>query len=99
MKQLILSLIYLLLLAYPAVAAPITIEDAFSPHQGATELVIKAISQAHKTVHVAAYSFTSKPIGSALVAAHDRGVDVEIVFDKSQANSHEKEYIAMHGIP
>ncbi len=30
-----------------------------------------------------AYSFTSKPIAEALIEAHDRGVDVQAVLDKS----------------
>lgn len=87
-------------LSLPANAA--TFEDAFSPHQGATELVVKAIGEAQKSVHVAAYSFTSKPIGSALVAAKARGVDVKIVFDKSDANGRnakEPQYLAAHSVP
>jgi hypothetical protein len=32
------------------------IEDAFSPKQGATELITSTIAQAHKTIRVAAYT-------------------------------------------
>ena len=77
----------------------IILEDAFSPHQGATELVIKPINEAKKSIRVAAYSFTSKPIADALVAAHDNGVDVEVVLDKSQHKGHMMKYIKDHGIP
>jgi phosphatidylserine/phosphatidylglycerophosphate/cardiolipin synthase-like enzyme len=59
------------------------LEVAFSPKQGVTELVIKAISDAHKSIRVAAYSFTSRPIAQALVDAHRHGIEVMAVLDKS----------------
>lgn len=64
--------------------SPATFKDAFSPNQGATALVVKTIKGAKKSVHVAAYSFTSQPIADALVAAQEKGVDVKIILDKSQ---------------
>jgi phosphatidylserine/phosphatidylglycerophosphate/cardiolipin synthase-like enzyme len=60
------------------------IQDAFSPHQGATALVVRTIDEARHTLQVAAYSFTSRPIADALIAARQRGVDVKVVLDKSQ---------------
>ena len=92
-------LIAFLITSLPALADSVTLEDAFSPHQGATELVVKIIGEAKKSIHVAAYSFTSKPIADALVAAHDKGVDVEVVLDKSQSKSRMMKYIKVHGIP
>lgn len=66
------------------VAAQGTIEVAFSPNNGVTELVVKNIGLAQKTILVSAYSFTSKDIAEALLAAKKRGVDVKIILDKSQ---------------
>lgn len=60
------------------------IEAAFSPKQGATELIIKNIRAAKKSILVAAYAFTSKPIAKELIAAHKRGVNVQVVLDQSQ---------------
>jgi phosphatidylserine/phosphatidylglycerophosphate/cardiolipin synthase-like enzyme len=40
--------------------------------------VIKAIAVAKKSIRVAAYSFTSRPIAKALIAAHQAGVDVVV---------------------
>jgi len=77
----------------------VTFEVAFSPRQGATNLVVKTIEEARTSIHLAAYSFTSKPIADALVADHDRGVDVEVVLDKSQNGSRMMEYVKDHGIP
>lgn len=61
-----------------------SIENAFSPHQGATELVVKTISEAQASIKMAAYSFTSRPIAEALLDACNRGVEVQVVLDKSQ---------------
>ena len=73
----------------------------FSPHGGCTEAVVDSIKQAKKSVLVEAYSFTSKPIAEALVEAEKRGVDVEVILDKSQetAKGSDAELIAENGIP
>ena len=74
---------------------------AFSPKDGATELVIKVINSARHSIRLAAYSFTSKPIARALVDAHKRGVDVEVVVDKSQKSARytSATFLANMGIP
>lgn len=58
------------------------IEVNFSPHGGVTDAIVREINSAHKTVFVQAFSCTSVPIGEALIAAHDRKVDVEVVLDR-----------------
>jgi phosphatidylserine/phosphatidylglycerophosphate/cardiolipin synthase-like enzyme len=60
------------------------IEVYFSPHNGATEAIVREIAQAHSEIRVQAYSFTSAPIAEALLKAHKRGVKVEVILDKSQ---------------
>ena len=79
-KKLIIALT---LLALPAQAS----EVAFSPFGGAEALVLRTILSAHKSVHIAAYSFTSKPISYALIEARSRGVDVWVVADESNMSS------------
>jgi phosphatidylserine/phosphatidylglycerophosphate/cardiolipin synthase-like enzyme len=76
-------------------------EVAFSPKDGATELVVKVINSARQSIRLAAYSFTSKPIARALVDAHKRGVDVEVVVDKSQKSERytSATFLANMGIP
>ena len=56
----------------------------FSPRGGCTQLVVDPLAGAHSTALVQAYSFTSEPIAQALVEAHGRGVDIEVILDKSQ---------------
>lgn len=65
-------------------AQPTVWDVRFSPRGGATQLVVDTLAQAKSAVLVQAYSFTSEPIAQALVSAHQRGVRVEVILDKSQ---------------
>ena len=56
----------------------------FSPRGGCTEAVVEEIDKARQIVLVQAYSFTSQPIAKSLVNAHNRGVKIVCVLDKSQ---------------
>jgi phosphatidylserine/phosphatidylglycerophosphate/cardiolipin synthase-like enzyme len=77
------------------------LEVAFSPNGGATNLVIKVLHSAKTSIRVLAYSFTSAPIAQALVGAHKRGVDVQVVLDKSQKSERytSATFVANAGIP
>jgi phosphatidylserine/phosphatidylglycerophosphate/cardiolipin synthase-like enzyme len=55
----------------------------FSPKGGCTEQVVAEIGHARREILVLAYSFSSKPITEALIAARDRGVHIQVVLDKS----------------
>jgi len=63
--------------------APPTVDVFFSPKGGCTEAVVREITAARHEVLVQAYSFSSKPIAEALVAAKTRGVQVTLLLDKS----------------
>ena len=86
-KVLILAFI-LVFPAYSATtnttSAPAAVQVWFSPKGGCTEAVVATINGAKKSVRVQAYSFTSAPIAEAVVNAHKRGIDVQVVLDKSQ---------------
>ncbi len=56
----------------------------FSPNGGATAAIVEELDHAKMSVRVQAYTFTSAPIAKALVAAHNRGVRVEVILDKGQ---------------
>jgi phosphatidylserine/phosphatidylglycerophosphate/cardiolipin synthase-like enzyme len=60
------------------------VEVYFSPQGGCTEAVVEEIDAAQTAILVQAYSFTSTPIAKALVGAHQRGLDVQVILDKSQ---------------
>lgn len=99
MTRLLVCLILLLARCSPAYADSINV--AFSPSGGATEAVVGVIDQAGHTVHLAGYGFTSRPIAAALIRAYQRGVDVDVVLDKSNATARytEAREIAGTGIP
>lgn len=82
-------------------SAPSSIEVYFSPRGGCTEAIVRELANAQSTVLVQAYSFTSAPIAKALVAAHQRGVRVEVILDSSQKSDKysEADFLANMGIP
>eukprot|EP01132_Coremiostelium_polycephalum_P000094 gene94-123_t len=63
------------------------IQVRFSPHGKCTDLVIATIHSAEKQILVQAYAFTSPEIAAALITAHQRGVNVKILVDRSQLTS------------
>ncbi len=58
----------------------------FSPKGGATAAVVKEIDGARYEVLMLADAFPSKPITQAVVNARKRGVNVQVVLDRSQRN-------------
>jgi phosphatidylserine/phosphatidylglycerophosphate/cardiolipin synthase-like enzyme len=68
-------------------ARPAPIQVYFSPsEQSPTAAIVQTMDNAKESVLVQAYSFTSVPIATALGNAHDRGVKVKVILDKSQVS-------------
>ena len=95
----------LLCTTLPAFASADSVQShitvGFSPSGTAQANVLDAINSATQSINVAAYSFTSKDIAAALVAAKQRGVTVQVVADK-KANGGKYSavtYLANHGVP
>lgn len=65
------------------------VEVAFSPRDDTEKVLIDLIRSARKSLKVHAYAFTSRQIADAMVAAHRRGVKVEVLAD-AQMNRREK---------
>jgi phosphatidylserine/phosphatidylglycerophosphate/cardiolipin synthase-like enzyme len=80
----ILLLAFVLPACQPSPQTPPGVDIYFSPKGGCTEAVCRELGSATKDVLVQAYSFTSAPIAEALVEAHRRGVEVQVILDKSQ---------------
>lgn len=78
-----LLLALLPLLAEPELEARSTVSVHFSPRGGCTDAIVAEINKAKQSVCVQAYEFTSPPIIHALVEAKNRGVNVQVVLDKS----------------
>ena len=75
---------------------------AFTPWDDAERMIGEAIAAAKRQILVQAYSFTSRSIAAALIAAHARGVEVQITADREQAFSGDNSRIpeiAAAGVP
>lgn len=57
----------------------------FSPEDNIQKTLVNTINNAQRNILVQAYLFTDERIGDALIAAHKRGVNVEILLDSEMA--------------
>ncbi len=95
------TILSILLLVWTSHAVALDREVCFTPNGQCTGLIVLALEGAKETVLVQAYSFTSAPIAKALTAAHNRGVDVRVILDKSQKSERYSEmtFLWNAGIP
>jgi len=61
-----------------------TVQVAFTPWDDAEAMIVGAIHGAKHRILVQAFSFTSRTIAHALIAAKRRGVDVQLIADREQ---------------
>lgn len=63
-----------------------TVQTCFTPGMNCQALILNRIDQtsANQHIFVQAYSFTSAPLAQALLRAHQRGVKIMILLDRSQ---------------
>jgi phosphatidylserine/phosphatidylglycerophosphate/cardiolipin synthase-like enzyme len=86
----------------PQIPARGTVQLAFTPWDNAEAMVIGAIRAAKAQILVQAFSFTSRALANALIAAKRRGLDVQIIADREQTFSGEASRIpelVLAGIP
>lgn len=57
------------------------IELAFAPWDDPEQVLLQVVSEARSSLLVQAYAFTSRRFADALVAAHRRGLQVEVLAD------------------
>ena len=72
-----------------------TVQVAFPPDEDANGLIVTAIREAHKTIQVQAFGFTSNEIAFALIAAKRRGVDVQVIADAEQVRKLENNKLGL----
>lgn len=68
----------------PPLPAQGVLQAAFAPWDDIDALLVDTLAAARKSVRVHAYLLTSKKISQALIAAHRRGVDVQVLLDGAQ---------------
>lgn len=69
---------------FPPLAAQGTLQSAFAPWDDVEALFISVLDGAKKQVLVQTYLLTSQNIARALIAAHQRGVEVKVLADVGQ---------------
>jgi phosphatidylserine/phosphatidylglycerophosphate/cardiolipin synthase-like enzyme len=68
----------------PLLPAQGTVQLAFTPWDDAEAMIVGAIRGAKQQILVQAFSFTSRALARALIAAKQRGVDVQVLADREQ---------------
>lgn len=64
----------------------------FSPKGGCADQVIYWMKRANSSIHIMIYSFTLDSIGNAILEAYERGVEVQVIFEKSQISQYSEYY-------
>ena len=78
-----------------------TLEVYFTPRDRAEKAIIHSLDQARQSIHIQAFSLTSKNISRAIVRAVNRGVKADLLLDKKQAlgDRHSRhQYLAKAGV-
>jgi phosphatidylserine/phosphatidylglycerophosphate/cardiolipin synthase-like enzyme len=88
-----MALVFVLRWLHNLVVTPPSIGVHFSPEGGCTNAVVNELLHARHEILVQAYSFSSKPLAEALIAAKKRGVRVEILLDHS---NEQEQYSDLH---
>jgi phosphatidylserine/phosphatidylglycerophosphate/cardiolipin synthase-like enzyme len=70
----------------------VQIENYFAPEDGVASKITGRLAQAQQSIHFMAFSFTSDPIGSAMLARAKAGVSVAGVFEKTGSETQFSEY-------
>ena len=63
--------------------APVTGSVYFPPRGEETEAIVRELNKAQSSILVQSFSFFPPPVAKALVSAQERGVNVQILLDKS----------------
>ncbi len=80
----ILKGLFILGLLQTPVSAAVT--AYFSPSLDCENQIIKLLNESQKTVDIAVYTITNRPIMRAIEKAHNRGIKIRIITDKKQAD-------------
>lgn len=76
----------------------IEVESYFSPSDGVSNRIVKAIDAAENELAFAILVFTENSLGTAVLNAHNRGVDVKGIVDYVEFNGDEYNYLSGQGV-
>jgi len=81
-KRLAIAVIIFTFSVIPAYAADTNTKVLFSPRGGISKELVRLYAEATRDIKVCMYSFVAKYQANALIAAHKRGVKVQVFLDK-----------------
>ncbi|WP_126444386.1 phospholipase D family protein [Sulfuricystis multivorans] len=96
MKAWLIITLWLLAPVVAAVEVPATgrIEVLFTPWDDAEGALLRVIDAAQRSLHVQMFLLSSRSIARSLIAAHGRGVNVEVLADYEMAMKGENSQVA-----
>lgn len=84
----------------PAAAIAASVIAGFSRSTpSAKDIALAAINESSTSLHIAAYQYTNPDIIRAVITAHQRGVKVVVVLDRTQRNGDSQAAMVAAGIP
>lgn len=98
----IISCLMMFFISAVARATTADVSVCFTPRQKCESELLQLIDSAQHTIRMQTYSFTLYKVARALVKMKQRGVDVQVIMDKSQfqcGQFSQSSYLMQHGIP
>ncbi len=89
-RKLLFLILFLTIL--PNIASARDIEVYFTPSYKALDAIVDLINVSTKSIDVAMYNFTSRPISHAIVVAKRRGVKIRVVLDRKSNDPKENKW-------
>jgi phosphatidylserine/phosphatidylglycerophosphate/cardiolipin synthase-like enzyme len=68
------------------------IEVYFTPSYKALDAIVDVLNTSSKSIDIAMFNFTSRPLAHAIITAKKRGVKIRIVLDRSSNDPSENKY-------
>lgn len=94
-----LTLVFVVRVLARLLREPPSVEAHFPPDGDGTDVLVRVLSRARREVLVQAYSFGSRPIAEALVAAKTRGAEVVVLLDPiNEEAASELPYLVEQGL-
>ena len=85
----VLACVVAMMMPLPAVAIDVT-GVHFAPTENLERIDTELLSQARRSIDLAAYVLTDRPVIDALIAARQRGVIVRVLLDPQQRHDHSR---------
>ena len=91
-KEIIFLVLFSFILSFPGSLTAAPTEVYFSPQGGAEAALEKLIDSARQDICAALYFFTSRPLSTAILRAHKRGVKIQVIIDGNNESDYSKGY-------